>query len=87
MLARVLEVLSDRYKVSINDTYENVFVRSRGKVKKNGYIKVGDLVNHVLGKFKGDELEIISDSIIKASEAARIIVSDGIDTAMNKMNV
>jgi len=44
MLARVIEVLADRYKVSIIDTNENIFVKSRGKVKKDGYIKVGDIV-------------------------------------------
>lgn len=45
MLARVIEILANRYKVSINETYETVFVKSRGKVKKDRYIKVGDLVN------------------------------------------
>lgn len=45
MLARVIEILADRYKVSVDKTYENLFVKSRGKVKKDGYIKVGDLVN------------------------------------------
>ena len=44
MLARVIEILADRFKVSINDTYENIFVKSRGKVKRDRYIKVGDLV-------------------------------------------
>jgi len=68
----------------VNYLDNTAFPRIRVGIGKN---QVGDLVNHVLGKFKGDELEIISDSIIKASEAARIIVSDGIDTAMNKMNV
>lgn len=45
MLSRIIEILADRYKVSINDTYETVFVKSRGKVKKEGNIKVGDVVN------------------------------------------
>lgn len=45
MLARVIEILADKYKVSINDTCETIFVKSRGKVKKDRYIKVGDLVN------------------------------------------
>ena len=44
MLARVIEILADRYKVCTCDTCENVFVKSRGKVKKDKYIKVGDLV-------------------------------------------
>lgn len=45
MLARVIEILGDRYKVSMVDTSQNVFVKSRGKVKKDKFIKVGDLVN------------------------------------------
>ena len=45
MLARVIEILADRYKVSVSNTYEIVYVKSRGKVKKDRYIKVGDLVN------------------------------------------
>jgi len=67
MLARVLEVLSDRYKVSINDTYENVFVRSRGKVKKNGYIKVGDLVNlsNVENEYIIDNIEARKNDYIR----------------------
>lgn len=44
MLARVIEILADRYKVSSCETNESIFVKSRGKVKKDKYIKVGDLV-------------------------------------------
>jgi len=44
MLARVIEILADRYNVCTCDTYETIFVKSRGKVKKDKYIKVGDLV-------------------------------------------
>lgn len=44
MLARVIEILADRFKVCTADTYENIFVKSRGKVKKDKSIKVGDLV-------------------------------------------
>lgn len=60
------------------------FPRIRVGIGKN---QVGDLVNHVLGKFQGDELEIMSESILKASEAVKIIVSEGIDIAMNKIHV
>lgn len=60
------------------------FPRIRVGIGKN---QVGDLVSHVLGKFRGEELEIMSESINKASEASRIIVSEGIDIAMNKMNI
>ena len=60
------------------------FPRIRVGIGKN---QVGDLVNHVLGGFKGEELDVMSESITKASDAVKIIVSDGIDIAMNKMNV
>lgn len=44
MLARVIGVLSDRYKVNSLDSHDNIFVKSRGKVKRDGNIKVGDIV-------------------------------------------
>lgn len=60
------------------------FPRIRVGIGKN---QVGDLVNHVLGKFNSEEIEIMSESIDKASEAAKIIISEGIDIAMNKVHV
>lgn len=58
MFARVIEVLADRYKVSISDTYDSIFVKSRGKNKKSGYIKVGDLVklSNVSGEYIIEEV-------------------------------
>ena len=57
------------------------FPRIRVGIGKN---QVGDLVNHVLGRFQGDELQTMNESIVKASEAVKIIVSEGIEIAMNK---
>lgn len=45
-----------------------------------------DAVNHVLGKFYGEEIEKIKDTIETAAEAALSIVSDGVDQAMNIYN-
>ncbi len=44
MLARVIEILLDTYKVNILNINKYVFVKTRGNVKKNGSIKVGDIV-------------------------------------------
>lgn len=71
-------------KSIINYIDNTAFPRIRVGIGKN---LVGDLVDHVLGRFNGEELKMMSDSIVKASEAAKIIVSDGIDIAMNKMNI
>ena len=44
MLARVIEILLDTYKVNVIDKNENILVKTRGRVKRNSYIKVGDIV-------------------------------------------
>ena len=44
MLARVVEILLDTYKVNLFDTNDDMLVKTRGKVKRNNYIKVGDIV-------------------------------------------
>ncbi len=54
MLARVVEILLDKYKVNIFDEKKDIFVKSRGKVKNKGRIKVGDIV----------ELSKVSDEYI-----------------------
>jgi len=45
-----------------------------------------DAVHHVLGKFCGEEIEKIKIAIQTAAKAALLIVSDGINQAMNKYN-
>lgn len=57
MLARIVEILLDTYKVNVFKTNEDIVVKTRGKVKKNNYIKVGDIVEI----FKLDEEYIITD--------------------------
>ena len=45
-----------------------------------------DAVGHVLGKFYGDELEKIKSTLEAAANAALLIVSDGVEQAMNTYN-
>lgn len=44
----------------------------------------GDLADYVLGRFKKDEIPVMEDSIIRASDAAEEIIKKGIESAMNK---
>ena len=46
----------------------------------------GDLVNHVLGHFKGEDLEGINAARKKVTDATTVIITDGIDKAMNLYN-
>jgi len=45
-----------------------------------------DLVKYVLSPFTEEEQPVIYKAMERAAEAAEIIVTDGIDTAMNKYN-
>lgn len=51
--------------------------------KPKGY----DLADYVLGHFSKDEREIMDGSIIKATEAVKVIIEEGVDMAMNRFNV
>jgi len=42
--------------------------------------------NFVLSKFKRDEISVIKDAIKKAADAVSLIITDGVDKAMNKYN-
>lgn len=44
------------------------------------------LVSHVIGKLSDEEYEKLVPSIEKAAEAVPVILTDGIDNAMNKFN-
>lgn len=46
----------------------------------------GDLVNHVLGHFAGEDKKAIEEARKTVAEAARVIITDGVDKAMNKFN-
>jgi len=46
----------------------------------------GELVDHVLGKFKPAEKSVIEDSQIQAAQAAMVWVNQGIEICMNRYN-
>ena len=48
--------------------------------------KGGDLVNHVLGGFHGEDREKIGESILRARDAVVSVLRDGADQAMNQYN-
>ncbi len=50
--------------------------------KPKGY----DLADYVLGHFSKAEREVMDESIIKATQAVRVIIEDGVDMAMNRFN-
>lgn len=58
------------------------FARIRVGIGKPKY----DMINHVLGKFEEEEMEVIKEVIEKASEASKLIVTENLNTAMNKFN-
>lgn len=45
-----------------------------------------DLVDHVLGHFDKDDRTVIDSTILTACDAIEAILTDGIETAMNKYN-
>lgn len=45
-----------------------------------------DLADYVLGRFPNEEQEMVREVLKKVSDATKIIVSDGIDAAMNQYN-
>lgn len=45
-----------------------------------------DLADYVLGRFPNEEQEIVRETLKKASDAAKIMVTDGIEAAMNQYN-
>jgi peptidyl-tRNA hydrolase, PTH1 family len=47
---------------------------------------VRDMVDHVIGRFTGDERKIVDDVIKVSAEAAGAIIREGIGTAMNQYN-
>lgn len=49
-------------------------------------IPKGDLISHVLSEFEENEKEKVFKAIQKASEGIKILLTDGIDKAMNYIN-
>lgn len=51
-----------------------------------GGASAGDLHDHVLGEFSGDELPILAGAVLRAADAAERASADGLDAAMNLYN-
>lgn len=45
-----------------------------------------DLADHVLSRFSKEELPVVRDSVNRAADAIEVIISSGIEAAMNKFN-
>jgi PTH1 family peptidyl-tRNA hydrolase len=48
--------------------------------------KSGEVIDYVLGGFSKEEKEVITPAISRVSEALDILISDGLQAAMNKYN-
>ena len=46
-----------------------------------------DAINHVLGEFTPEERMVIDESVEKAADALETLITDGMETAMNKFNI
>ena len=51
-----------------------------------GQAKSGELIDHVLGRFHGEDLLEIQDGIKLAADAMEMILEQDIDKAMNEFN-
>ena len=45
-----------------------------------------DIADHVLGKLSKDEISILTESVKNAAKGVELIIKDGINTAMNRLN-
>ena len=45
-----------------------------------------DLADYVLGRFSGEERTVMDEACDRAAEAIRTMLTDGVDTAMNRFN-
>jgi PTH1 family peptidyl-tRNA hydrolase len=60
------------------------FVRVRLGVQPEESVE--DLASHVLGRFRGADLEAVAEILDQAAEAVRVILKEGISRAMNRYN-
>ena len=58
----------------------------RVKVGVGAKPKGWDLADHVLGRFSADDRKLVDEGINDAAEAVEMILSEGVDAAMNKYN-
>lgn len=68
----------------VNMLKTDAFCRVRIGIGKNPpYIELAD---YVLGKLKGEDKKILEEACRRAAKAVEMIVSDGVDKAMNNFN-
>lgn len=60
------------------------FMRIRIGIGKNN--SEGDLADYVLKKLSGSEKKLLDEACENAAKAVEVILSDGIDAAMNEFN-
>ena len=58
----------------------------RVRIGVGGLSEGEDLVNHVLGKFSKEEMDIMERSCTEAARAALCIIEEGVPEAMNRFN-
>jgi PTH1 family peptidyl-tRNA hydrolase len=46
----------------------------------------GELANHVLGRFRREEHDVISAAVLRAADATEVFIEKGIEPAMNAFN-
>ena len=59
---------------------------ARIRVGVGGKPEGGDLINHVLGHFNNEDGKVIEETRGRVVKALECILSDGVDTAMNRFN-
>lgn len=68
----------------VNTLKTDAFLRIRIGIGKNpAYM---ELAEYVLAKLKGNDKKILEEACERAAKAAEVIISDGIDRAMNQFN-
>jgi PTH1 family peptidyl-tRNA hydrolase len=60
------------------------FIRVRMGVQPDH--PVSDRADHVLGRFRRDQLESVADMVERAVDAVEVIVREGVEPAMNRFN-
>jgi peptidyl-tRNA hydrolase, PTH1 family len=63
----------------------DAFVRIRIGVGRPG--SDAGSIDHVLGKFQRDELELVDDVLQRAADAVECILREGLEPAMNRYNI
>ena len=71
-------------KSIIGSLQNDHFIRVRMGVQPDH--RVDDLTAHLLGRFRKADLETVADMIDRAAEAARVIVQESLQQAMNRYN-